>query len=497
MVYTVSHFIQGNLVEGRSDRKLDIYNPAQGQVAGHVVLANKDEVESAIASAKAAYPAWSATTPSYRSKLFFKFNDLLHRHKAELAELINREHGKTIPDAIGEVDRGIEVVELACGIPNMLKGEYAASVGGGVDSYSVRQSLGVCVGITPFNFPAMIGLWMYPLAIACGNTFVLKPSEKDPSCSIRLAELLKEAGLPDGVFNVIQGDKEAVDTLITHPDVKAVSFVGSTPIAEYVYKTAAAHGKRAQCGGGAKNIAVIMPDADLDQAATAILGAAYGSAGERCMAISVAIAVGDAIGDAFITKFKPLAENVKIGDGKIANIDMGPLVTAAHHDRVKSYVDLGIQEGAELVIDGRNYINPEQKDGFYLGPCLFDKVQPHMRIFKEEIFGPVLSVMRAKDVEMAIKWVTDHEYGNGTAIFTQNGYAAHEFAMRVPIGMVGINVPIPVPVGYHTFGGWKHSFFGDIGMYGMEGIRFYTRIKTITQRWPVGKLTQDFNIPTS
>ena len=495
MTYTVPHFIAGKLTPGQSGRTLDIYNPATGEVSGKVAMANHEETLRAIAAAKTAFPAWAATTPARRAHILFKYLNLLHEHKNELAELITKEHGKTLEDARGSLQRGMEVVEFACGAPNLLKGSYTEAVGTEIDSYSIRQPLGVCVGITPFNFPAMVGLWMFPIAIVCGNTFILKPSEKDPSCGLRLVELLHEAGVPEGVINVLQGDKEAVDILIQHPDVKAVSFVGSTPIAEYVYKTAASHGKRVQCGGGAKNHAVIMPDADIEQAADAILGAAYGSAGERCMAISVVVAVGDATADALVAKLKPKVEQLKIGNGASQGIDMGPLITRAHRDQVKAYVDLGVNEGAELVVDGRNYQNPQHKEGFYLGGCLFDKVQTQMRIYREEIFGPVLCVLRAPDFETALRWVNEHEYGNGTSIFTRDGAIAHQYTSRVQVGLVGVNIPIPVPVAYHSFAGWKRSYFGDNNFHGTEGVHFYTKNKTVTQRWPVGKLASEFSMP--
>jgi malonate-semialdehyde dehydrogenase (acetylating)/methylmalonate-semialdehyde dehydrogenase len=496
MTYTVSHLIQGKITPSQSGRTADIYNPATGQVVGKAAMANQQEVEQAIASATAAFPDWSATTPARRAQVLFKYVSLLHQHKDELAALITREHGKTLEDARGSVQRGLEVVEFACGAPHLLKGAYAESVGVGIDSYSVRQPLGVCVGITPFNFPAMIALWMFPLAIVCGNTFILKPSEKDPSCGLRLAELMHKAGLPAGVLNVIQGDKEAVDVLLTHPEVKAISFVGSTAVAEYVYKTAAAQGKRVQCGGGAKNHAVIMPDADIAQAADVILGAAYGSAGERCMAISVVVAVGDEVADRVVAQLKPQVAHLKIGDGINHAVEMGPLISAAHRDKVKSYIDLGVEEGAELVVDGRSYKDAIHPAGFYLGGCLFDKVQPHMRIYREEIFGPVLCILRAPDFETALRWVNEHEYGNGATIFTRDGYTAQQFTTRVQAGLVGVNIPIPVPVAYHSFGGWKRSYFGDTGMHGMEGVHFYTKYKTVTQRWPTEKLGSDFNIPT-
>lgn len=497
MAYTVSHLIDGKSVLSQSGRTQEIYNPANGEVVGHTAMANAAEIQAAVAAAKAAFPAWSTTSPVKRAHILFKYNSLLIQHADELAELITREHGKTLTDARGSLERGRAVVEFACGAPNLLKGSYTETVGTGIDSFSMRQALGVCVGITPFNFPAMIGLWMFPLAIACGNTFVLKPSEKDPSCGLRLVELLYEAGLPAGVVNVLQGDKEAADGLLTHPDVAAVSFVGSTAVAEYVYQTAAKHGKRVQAMGGAKNHAIVMPDADLDQAADAIVGAAYGSAGERCMAISVVVAVGDAVADALVAKMTPKVKALKIGDGMHSDTEMGALITSMHRDKVKSYIDLGVEEGAALIVDGRNYQHPTLPNGFYLGGCLFDHVKTHMRIYHEEIFGPVLCVVRAPDFETALQWVSAHEYGNGAAIFTQDGYSAHEFAQRVQVGMIGINVPIPVPVGYHSFGGWKRSIFGDTGVHGSEGVHFYTKLKTVTQRWPVGKKEgSNFNIPT-
>ena len=498
MTYTVSHFIEGKNVPRHSARTQPLYNPATGEVIGQAALADSHEVVAAIAAAKNAFPGWAATPASQRTQILFKFNNLLHQHLDELAELITREHGKTLTDARGSVLRGIEVVEFACGAPNLLKGAYSENVSRGIDTYSMRQPLGVCVGITPFNFPAMIALWMFPLAIACGNTFVLKPSEKDPSCAVRLAQLLQAAGLPDGVLNVIQGDKTAVEILLTHADIAAVSFVGSTAVAETVYKTAAAHGKRVQAMGGAKNHAVIMPDADLEQAADAIVGAAYGSAGERCMAISAVVAVGEATAESFITQLKTRVADLKIGDGHSPEVEMGPLISAEHRERVKSYVDLGVREGAQLVIDGRGYQHPTLKNGFYLGGCLFDHVTPHMRIYREEIFGPVLCVLRAPDLQTALQWVNAHPFGNGTAIFTQSGHSAREFAAQAQIGMVGINLPIPVPSAAYSFGGWKQSLFGDTGMYGAEAIHFYTRLKKVMQRWPTEvKAGVDFNIPTA
>lgn len=495
MTYQVNHFINGQAVKTEG-RKLDIHNPATGEVTGQVTLADKSMVDKAIQAAKDAFPAWSATTPSRRARILFKFKALLEQHLEELATLVTKEHGKTVADAKGSVQRGIDVVEYACGVPNLLKGTYTEEVGTEIDSYSVRQALGVCVGITPFNFPAMIPLWMFPMSIACGNTFVLKPSEKDPSCAIRIAELAKEAGLPDGVLNVLHGDKEAVDLLLAHRDVQAVSFVGSTPVAEYVYKTAISNGKRAQAFGGAKNHCIVMPDADLDQAADAIIGAAYGSAGERCMAISVVVAVGDEVADKLVEKIKPHVKTLKIGSGLKAETDMGPLVTEAHWEKVKSYVDLGENEGAELVVDGRDFKPKGMEKGYFMGGCIFDHVKPEMRIYKEEIFGPVLSVVRVPDFDSALKLINEHEYGNGTAIFTRDGNTARTFANKVQVGMVGINVPIPVPVAYHSFGGWKRSLFGDIHMHGPEAIQFYTRLKTITQRWLKPPKGMEFSMPT-
>ncbi len=495
MPYQVTHFINGQTVSS-SGRVLDLYNPATGDLMGHVTMADKAIVEQAVSAAKAAFIKWSATTPLKRARILFKYKALLEQHADELAELVTKEHGKTLSDARGSVQRGIDVVEFTCGIPHHLKGSYTEEVGTEIDSYSVRQPLGVCVGITPFNFPAMVALWMFPLAIACGNTFILKPSEKDPSCALRLAQLAKEAGVPDGVINVVQGDKEAVDALLTHPDVKAVSFVGSTPVAEYVYKTAIAHGKRAQAFGGAKNHCVVMPDADLEQTVDAIVGAAYGSAGERCMAISVAVVVGDKLADELIAKIKPRVDALKIGPGVEAHVEMGPLISEAHWERVKSYIDLGIKEGAELVVDGRAYKPKGFEKGFYMGGSLFDHVQPTMRIYREEIFGPVLSIVRVPDFNSALQLINDHEYGNGTAIFTRDGNTARTFATKVQVGMVGINIPIPVPVAYHSFGGWKRSLFGDIHMHGPEGVQFYTKLKTITERWLKNSTGSDFNIPT-
>jgi malonate-semialdehyde dehydrogenase (acetylating)/methylmalonate-semialdehyde dehydrogenase len=495
MPYHVPHFINGQNIIA-SGRTLDVYQPATGEIAGEVTVADQKTVEQAIAAARAAFPNWAATTSLKRARILFKFKVLLEKHVEELAQLITQEHGKTITDACGSVQRGIDVVEFACGIPAHLQGHYTAEVGTDIDSYSLRQPLGVCVGITPFNFPAMIALWMFPLAIACGNTFILKPSEKDPSCSLRIAQLAKEAGVPDGVINVVQGDKETVDALLIHPDVQAVSFVGSTPVAEYIYKTAITHNKRAQAFGGAKNHCLIMPDADIEQVVNALVGAAYGSAGERCMAISVAVIVGDALANDIVEKIQKQISTLKIGPGSEANIEMGPLVTKAHWERVKSYIDLGVQEGATLVIDGREFKPKGFEQGFYMGGSLFDNVLPAMRIYREEIFGPVLAIVRVKDFASGLKLINEHEYGNGAAIFTCDGNIARTFAAEVQAGMVGINVPIPVPVAQHSFGGWKRSLFGDIHMHGPEAIHFYTRLKTVTQRWLKNSTGSDFNMPT-
>lgn len=482
MQYEAPHIINGQPLSSQG-RKLDIYNPATGQISGYLHVADKELVDQAVAAAKKAFETWSKTTPGQRAKILFRYKALLDENLDTLAHLITKEHGKTLNEAVGSIQRGIAVVDYACGIPTYLKGSIADNVAQGMDCFSLHQPLGVCAGITPFNFPAMIALWMFPMAIACGNTFVLKPSEKDPSCSVKLMELAKEAGLPDGVVNLIQGDKETVDALLVHPDIKAISFVGSTPVAEHVYKTAIAHNKRAQAFGGAKNHCIVMPDADLDQAAQALTEAAFGSAGERCMALSVVVAVGDKTADALIQKMQPYINKLKIGPGTIPETDFGPLITKQHWDRVKSYIDIGKQEGAHLVIDGSNYKSKESADGFFMGATLFDHVKPNMRIYKEEIFGPVLCLMRVPDFESALTLINNHEYGNGTAIFTNDGYTARQFSERVQVGMVGVNVPIPVPVAYQSFGGWKRSIFSDIGMYGSEAIRFYTKWKTVTQRW--------------
>jgi malonate-semialdehyde dehydrogenase (acetylating)/methylmalonate-semialdehyde dehydrogenase len=492
----IQHWIDGREVAGGSQRFSDVYNPATGEVQAHVALASPAEVDAAVTAAAAAFPEWAAQPSLRRARVLFRFREIFERRLDELAALITSEHGKVFSDAKGEATRGLEVVEFATGIPQLLKGEFSEQVGSGVDSWSMRQPLGVVAGITPFNFPAMVPMWMFPVALACGNTFVLKPSERDPGASMLLAEMLKEAGLPDGVFNVVQGDKIAVDALLAHPEVKAVSFVGSTPIAEYVYREGTKHGKRVQALGGAKNHMVVMPDADLDQAADALVGAAYGSAGERCMAISVAVTVGNATADGLISRMVSRIDELAVGDGMKAGVELGPLVTKAHLERVTGYVKLGVEEGAELVVDGREHVTAKG-EGFFLGACLFDHVKPEMKIYLEEIFGPVLGVVRASNFETALGLVNEHEFGNGTSIFTRDGDTAREFAHRVQAGMVGVNVPIPVPMAFHSFGGWKRSLFGDHAVHGPEGVRFYTRLKTITSRWPKGiRAGVDTSMPT-
>ncbi len=486
MADMLHHFIGGERVAGAGGRFGDVTNPATGEVACKVPLASAEDVRKAIQNAAEAQPGWAAVTPQNRARVMFRFKALIEDHMEELAELASMEHGKTLEDAKGSVQRGLEIVEYACGIAQVLKGEFSENVGTGVDSYASRHPLGVVAGITPFNFPAMVPLWMFPMAIACGNTFILKPSEKVPSCSLRLAELLLEAGVHPGVLNVVNGDKEAVDTLLNDPTIQAISFVGSTLIAEYVYTTGTANGKRVQALGGAKNHMIVMPDADLEQASDALMGAAFGSAGERCMAISVAVAVGDAVGDALVERLSPRVESLKIGPYSDPDAEMGPLVTRAHYNKVRGYIDTGVEEGAKLVVDGRNFKLQGYEDGNFIGGSIFDRVKPDMKLYKEEIFGPVLSVVRADNYEDALALVNDHEFGNGTAIFTRDGDAARNFTTRTKIGMVGVNVPIPVPVAYHSFGGWKRSLFGDHHMHGPEGVRFYTRLKTVTQRWPSG-----------
>jgi malonate-semialdehyde dehydrogenase (acetylating)/methylmalonate-semialdehyde dehydrogenase len=493
----IGHFIGGKEVKGTSGRLGDVFDPNTGEIQAKVALAKHSEVEHAIAVAEAAHAAWAATNPQRRARVLFRFLDLAQKEFESLAKLLSSEHGKTIADARGDIQRGLEVVEFACGIPHLLKGEFTDGAGPGIDLFSMRQSLGVVAGITPFNFPAMIPMWKFAPALACGNTFILKPSERNPSVPMRLAELLVEAGLPAGVLNVVNGDKEAVDTLLTDPRVKAVGFVGSSSIAEYIYSTGCAHGKRVQCFGGAKNHMIVMPDADMDQAVDALIGAGYGSAGERCMAISVAVPVGKKTADILIEKLVPRVEGLKIGPSSDAQADYGPLVTRAHLEKVKGYVDLGVKEGAKLVVDGRDFKLQGYEQGNFMGGCLFDEVTPSMRIYKEEIFGPVLSVVRAKDYEEAVRLPSEHEYGNGVAIFTRDGDTARDFASRVEVGMVGINFAIPVPLAYHTFGGWKRSGFGDLNQHGPDSIRFYTKTKTVTARWPSGtKEGAEFVIPT-
>ena len=496
---SIGHFIDGQHVPSQSGRDATVFNPATGEARSQVALASADETRQAIAAAEAAFPAWSQVTPLNRARILFKFKALIEAHADELAELITSEHGKVLSDAKGELTRGLEVVEFACGIPHLQKGEHSLNVGRGVDSYSQMMPMGVCAGISPFNFPAMVPMWMFPVAIACGNTFVMKPSEKDPSTPMRLAELLKEAGLPDGVFNVVNGDKEAVDVLLTDPRIEAVSFVGSTPIAEYIYRTASEHGKRVQALGGAKNHMVIMPDAEPQQVVNSLMGAAYGSAGERCMAISVAVCVGDAVADTLIDDLKTEISAMQVGPGLNQNPEphMGPLVSRAHADKVLSYIDQGVEEGAQLIVDGRQFKVSGGEHGYFVGPTLFDHVTQDMRIYQEEIFGPVLSVVRVASYDEALALVNAHEYGNGTAIFTRDGDTARQYTEQVQVGMVGVNVPIPVPMAFHSFGGWKRSLFGPLHMHGPDGVRFYTRMKTITARWPTGlRAGTEFSMPT-
>ncbi|MBC8641082.1 CoA-acylating methylmalonate-semialdehyde dehydrogenase [Caballeronia sp. EK] len=482
-VAALTHFIGGKRVEGASGRFGDVFNPATGALASRVPLASASEVDAAVAAAKAAFPEWSETAPIKRARVLFKFKQLLDEHHDELAEIITREHGKVFSDAKGEVMRGIEIVEFACGIPNLLKTDFTDQIGGGIDNWNLRQPLGVVAGITPFNFPMMVPCWMFPIAIATGNTFVLKPSERDPSASVRLAELLTEAGLPDGVFNVVHGDKTAVDALLAHRDIEALSFVGSTPIAEYIYTEGTKHGKRVQALGGAKNHLVVMPDADLDQAVDALIGAAYGSAGERCMAISVAVAVGH-IADELIERLTPRVQSLVIKNGMESDAEMGPLVTGAHRAKVEGYIDAGVKSGATLVVDGRGHQVEGHENGFFLGGTLFDNVKTDSTIYKEEIFGPVLSVVRVPDFASAVELINEHEFANGVSCYTTDGGVARAFSRQIKVGMVGINVPIPVPMAWHSFGGWKRSLFGDHHAYGEEGVRFYTRYKSVMQRWP-------------
>ncbi len=491
----VPHYINGAPVEGASSRFGEVFNPATGEVAKRIAFATADEIDQAVAAASAAFPAWAAQPPLRRARVLLRFLEALERERDRLAELITAEHGKVFSDARGEVQRGAEVVEFAAGIPQLLKGEFTEQVGTGVDSYSIRQPLGVVAGITPFNFPAMVPLWMFPVALACGNTFILKPSERDPSASVFMAKLLQEAGLPDGVFNVVHGDKEAVDALLDHPDVQAISFVGSTPVAEHVYSRAASRGKRVQALGGAKNHLIVMPDADLDQAADALIGSAYGSAGERCMAVSVAVAVGDSTANELVRRLLPRIEALKVAPGMDPGAEMGPLVTRSHLDRVNGYIEAGLAEGAHLLVDGRKPKTPAS--GYFLGASLFDRVTPAMRIYKEEIFGPVLCLVRVPDFDEALRLVNEHEFGNGASIFTRDGDCARTFASAAKAGMIGVNVPIPVPMAFHSFGGWKRSLFGDHYVHGPEGVRFYSRLKTVTARWPTGiRKGADLHFPT-
>lgn len=495
----IGHFISNQQQAGTSGREQPVFNPATGQSENSVALASVEEVNTAVAAAKEAWPAWSKTPPLRRARILDKFKTILWERADELAEIISSEHGKVHDDAVGEVTRGLEVVEFAVGAPSFLKGEFSENVGSDVDSHSIRQSLGVVAGITPFNFPAMVPMWMFPVALACGNTFILKPSERDPSASLKMAEWLKEAGLPDGVFNVVQGDKEAVDALLDHQDVKAISFVGSTPIAQYIHQRGTENGKRVQALGGAKNHMVIMPDADLDMATNALMGAAFGSAGERCMAISVAVPVTDQVADALIEKLVPKIEALKIGPATDKASEMGPLITKEHMEKVKGYIDSGEQEGAKIITDGRSFRQEKQgyENGFYVGGTLIDQVSPEMKIWKEEIFGPVLSIVRRQSYKDAVDLIHSCEYANGTAVFTRDGDTARAFSQDIEVGMVGVNVPIPVPMAFHSFGGWKASIFGDHHMHGMEGVRFFTRIKTTTTRWPSGQRDDpQFSMPT-
>lgn len=493
---SIHNYIDGEVQASQSGNKQDIYDPATGQVTGQVDLSTAEEVVGAISAAKNAFPDWASMPPMKRSRFMFKLKYLLDENVDELAKLISAEHGKTHDDALGEIARGIEIVDFACGIPNLLKGSFSQNVGPAIDTFDMRQPLGVVAGITPFNFPVMVPMWMFPMAIACGNTFILKPSERDPSASLFIADLIEKAGFPKGVFNVVQGDKIAVDALLNHPDVKAISFVGSTPIAQYIYSTAAANGKRVQALGGAKNHMIIMPDADMEQAADALMGAGFGSAGERCMAISVAVPVGEETADRLIQKLIPKIAALKIGSASNRASEMGPVITKQARESIINYIDSGVEEGASLVVDGRGLKLDGNEDGYFVGGTLFDQVKTNMKIYREEIFGPVLSVVRAKDYQTAVQMINDHEYGNGTAIFTRDGDTARHFMNSIEVGMVGINVPLPVPVAYHSFGGWKRSLFGDHSIYGPEGVNFYTRLKTVTSRWPTGiRSGAEFSFP--
>ncbi|MGA8137040.1 MAG: CoA-acylating methylmalonate-semialdehyde dehydrogenase [Pseudomonas gingeri] len=493
----LGHYINGQVRDSGSERFSNVFNPATGSVQARVGLASQQTVDDAVASALKAFPAWSEQSSLRRSRVMFKFKELLDKHHDELAEIICREHGKVFSDAKGEVTRGIEIVEYACGAPNLLKTDFSDNIGGGIDNWNLRQPLGVCAGVTPFNFPVMVPLWMIPLALVTGNCFILKPSERDPSASLLMARLLTEAGLPDGVFNVVQGDKLAVDALLQHPDIEAISFVGSTPIAEYIHQQATARGKRVQALGGAKNHMIVMPDADLDQAADALIGAAYGSAGERCMAISIAVAVGE-VGDELIARLLPRIDQLKIGNGMQGDSDMGPLVTAEHKAKVEGFISEGVAQGARLIVDGRGFKVPGAESGFFVGATLFDNVTPEMSIYQQEIFGPVLGIVRVPDFASAVALINAHEFGNGVSCFTSDGGIARSFARSIKVGMVGINVPIPVPMAWHSFGGWKRSLFGDHHAYGDEGLRFYSRYKSVMQRWPdsIAK-GPEFSMPTA
>ncbi|WP_447723878.1 CoA-acylating methylmalonate-semialdehyde dehydrogenase [Sphingomonas koreensis] len=486
VVREISHFIGNAATAGTGTRRSDVFDPNTGAVQAQVTLGAQADLDAAMANALKAQPGWAATNPQRRARVMFAFKTLIEKNMDELAQLLSSEHGKVIADSRGDIQRGLEVIEFACGVPHVLKGEYTQGAGPGIDVYSMRQPLGVVAGITPFNFPAMIPMWMFGVAIACGNAFILKPSERDPSVPVRLAELMLEAGLPEGVLQVVQGDKEMVDAILDHPEIKAVSFVGSSDIAHYVYRRGVEAGKRVQAMGGAKNHGIVMPDADLDQVVNDLAGAAFGSAGERCMALPVVVPVGDKTADALRAKLLPAIEALRVGVSTDADAHYGPVVTAAHRAKIESYIQMGVDEGAELVVDGRGFSLQGHEQGFFIGPTLFDRVTPQMRSYQEEIFGPVLQMVRAPDFETALRLPSDHQYGNGVAIFTRNGHAAREFAARVNVGMVGINVPIPVPVAYHTFGGWKRSAFGDTNQHGMEGIKFFTKVKTVTQRWPDG-----------
>ncbi|MCH1541479.1 MAG: CoA-acylating methylmalonate-semialdehyde dehydrogenase [Alphaproteobacteria bacterium] len=493
----VQHFIAGQMTRGAAARDGDIFDPNTGQVQASVCLGGADDINAAVDAAKKVQPEWAATNPQRRARVMFKFKALLEANMDELAELLSCEHGKVIADSKGDIQRGLEVIEFACGIPHLLKGEYSEGAGPGIDIYAMRQPLGIAAGITPFNFPAMIPMWMFGIAIACGNAFILKPSEKDPSVPVRLAELMHEAGAPEGLLNVVHGDKEAVDAILAHDDIKAVSFVGSSDIAHYVYQTGTANGKRVQAMGGAKNHGIIMPDADMDQVIADFSGSAYGSAGERCMALPVAVPVGKATADEFVGRMTEEVGKLNVGISSDPHAHYGPVVSAAHRTKIESYIEMGVKEGADLVVDGRGLSLQGNEDGFFIGPSLFDNVKADMQSYQEEIFGPVLQIVRADSLEEAARLPSEHQYGNGVAIFTRNGLAARQFAQKVNVGMVGINVPIPVPVAYHTFGGWKRSAFGDTNQHGPEGIKFYTKVKTVTQRWPDGDVAdQSFIIPT-